>query len=275
MERGVPDRVIERVCDRSAVLARSARIAAFETLHRSGGGHYGGVLSVVDALAALYTAAPVGRTRGDGDRLILSKGHAAAALYALLDELGWLDQSLDSYGGELEGHPDMTSCRAIHFSSGSLGQGLAAGVGMALALADASHVWVVLGDGECQEGQIWEAAMLASRYRLGTLHAIVDLNDAQECGWTAPGIDTVPLPAPAAKWSAFGWHVTELAGHDHDALTSWIMRTRERSDIPSVALARTRKGNGVRLFADHPERAHCTRLTDDEYTLACEELHAW
>jgi transketolase len=169
----------------------------------------------------------------------------------------------------------MTSCRAIHFSTGSLGQGLAVGLGMALACGDRDHVWVVLGDGECQEGQIWEAAMLASRYQLGALHAIVDLNAAQECGWIEPGIERAPLPAAAAKWAAFGWRVSELPGHDHGALVDWIEDARTQRGAPSVALAHTRKGNRVQLFADHPERAHYTRLSEREYACAREELSAW
>jgi transketolase len=205
----------------------------------------------------------------------LSKGHAAAALYAILAQIGWLDGPLEGYGtiGRLEGHPDMTTCRAVHFSTGSLGQGLAAGIGMTLACeAEDSHVWVVLGDGECQEGQVWEAAMLASRYRLGGLHAIVDLNGAQECGWAGTYAEQAPLPDPVAKWSSFGWEVTELAGHDHLALTHWIQRARLSTGRPSVALAHTKKGHGVRLFADHPERAHHTALTEPEYRQAREEL---
>jgi len=275
--QAAPEASAEPVRDRSRGLVSSARLAALDLLHHSGGGHYGGVLSVIDLLAALYMAAPIARAAADGDRLILSKGHAAAALYAILGELGWLDGASAGYGalGGLEGHPDMTSCDAIHFSTGSLGQGLAVGVGMALARGDPDHVWVVLGDGECQEGQIWEAAMLASRYQLDGLHAIVDLNAAQECGWGEASIEHAPLPAAAAKWAAFGWHVTELAGHDHGALVEWIQHARSLRGRPSVALAHTHKGNGVRLFVDYPERAHYTRLSDTEYARAREELRGW
>jgi transketolase len=265
------------LAERARELARSGRLSALELLHRSGGGHYGGVLSVIDALAALYTAAPIRPLAGDGDRLILSKGHAAAALYVTLGRLGWLEYELHGLGmlGGLEGHPDMTSCRAVHFSTGSLGQGLAVGLGMALALrASDHHVWVVVGDGECQEGQIWEAAMLASRLQLAHLHVVVDANGAQECGWSRPGVTAVPLPEAAAKWNAFGWRVTELPGHDHDALTSWIVRARATEGAPSVALARTIKGHGVRLFQDDPARAHHTQLDDSEYLRAFEELGA-
>lgn len=261
----------------STGLARRARLAAVAALHASGGGHYGGVLSVIDLLAALHVAAPL--APGGGDRLVLSKGHAVAALYAILVELGWLDAPLDRYGAldaGLEGHPDMTTCSAIQFSTGSLGQGLAAGLGMALALRHTEHhVWVVLGDGECQEGQIWEAAMLASRYRLARLHAIIDANGAQECGWSHdPRLDPTPLPAALSKWQAFGWQASALDGHDHDALAAWIGQARRApaSGAPAIAVARTIKGFGVQLFREQPARAHSTELTAGEYDAAYAEL---
>ena len=177
-------------------------------------------------------------------------------------------------GSGLEGHPDMTTCDAVHFSTGSLGQGLAVGVGMAVALRNTDrHVWVVLGDGECQEGEVWEAAMLASRYRLSTLHVIVDMNGAQECGWAHdPRLDSTPLPQAEQKWSAFGWREESVDGHDHDALASWIRSVRGMPTAPTVALARTRKGHGVSLFERQPGRAHFTQLTSVEYAQARQEL---
>lgn len=261
----------------SESLSRRARVAALVSLHAAGGGHYGGVLSVMDVLATLHAAAPLA-PRG-GDRLVLSKGHAAMALYAVLAELGRLDAPLERYGAfgaGLEGHPDMTTCAAVDFSTGSLGQGLAAGLGMALALrAAGDHVWVVLGDGECQEGQVWEAAMLAARYRTGNLHAVVDLNGGQECGWTHDArLDAAPLPAAAAKWQAFGWRVVTVDGHDHAALAAWIASARAVAPDgpPTIALARTVKGHGVSLFREQPARAHCTELTDAEVAAARAEL---
>lgn len=251
------------------VIAQATRVAIVEALHAAGGGHYGGALSVVDILHALYRNRAIERGVTPGDKLILSKGHAAIALYAVLQALGYLEADLalyGSFGSGMEGHPDMLANPQIHFSTGSLGQGLSVGLGMALALRGTErHVWVVLGDGECQEGQVWEAAMLAARYEVGNLHAVVDCNQAQECGWQHdPRLEQAPLPDGLAKWSAFGWCVREVDGHDHLALDNWIADAVVVTDSPSVALARTRKGRGVSLFEAEPEKYHCKELSEEE-----------
>src|ERR1700723_462317 len=146
----------------------NVRIEIVQALHQAGGGHFGGAMSVVDILLALYRTVPL-LPRERSDRIILSKGHAAIAQYAVLKNVGLLAEcDLGKYGSlnsGLEGHPDMTETQGIDFSTGSLGQGVAVGLGMAMALRSSGlHVWVVVGDGECQEGQVWEAAGLAARY---------------------------------------------------------------------------------------------------------------
>ncbi len=258
----------------SEQLARKARIAIIEALFHSGGGHYGGSLSVTDILAVLYSER---HRRSVDDRIILSKGHAAIALYAVLCELGLLAADLKRYGAfgsGLAGHPDMTTLD-VGFSTGSLGQGLAAGLGMALELRrrpSPAHVWVVLGDGECQEGQIWEAAMLGSRYRVHTLHAIIDANGAQECGWGYDkSLDQAPLPSAIGKWMAFGWHASAVDGHNHSQLKHW-MSTARQSSHPTIAVARTQKGRGV--LVTEPTRLHCGQLTSGEYHAALRELRS-
>lgn len=244
-------------------------------LHASGGGHYGGSLSVLDLLLTLYRCQlrtdPRAPRHPARDRLILSKGHAAIALYAVLRRVGVLDAPLADYsrtGSPLEGHPDMGTHPGVDFSTGSLGQGLSVGVGMALALRHTgAHVWVVLGDGECQEGQVWEAAMLAARYRLHNLHAVVDANNFQELGWTHdPAFAQAPVPDAAQKWRAFGWNVAEVDGHDHAALAGCFRRMAADEGAPTVAIAHTVKGKGFASLVAEPVRFHCATLTDEEHT---------
>jgi transketolase len=251
------------------------RAAILDALFKTGGGHYGGSLSVVEILVSLYHARRL-ELASRIDRLILSKGHAAIALYAVLKEFGHINSDLRAYGSYasgLEGHPDMNATPGVHFSTGSLGQGVATGLGMALALQrQGGHVWVVLGDGECQEGAIWEAAMVASRYRCSNLHIIVDCNGAQECGWNHdPRIDSTPLPDALQKWISFGLATQILNGHDLASLESWIRWSAEAAG-PNVALAQTKKGAGIRLFEQDPKRYHCIQLSLEEHTRAVAEL---
>jgi transketolase len=253
-----------------------------ETLYQTGGGHYGGCLSVTDILLVLYRrflrVNPEAPRHPQRDRLILSKGHASLAQYALLRRLGYFDAALSSYASFdsiLEGHPDMTRVPGIDFSSGSLGQGLSVAIGMGLALrATDQTVWVVLGDGECQEGQVWEAAMLAAACRLDNVHAIVDCNQFQEWGWAPTAGDPHPPPVAnmAAKWQAFGWHVAECDGHDSTALEQACAAARGWGGQPSVILAHTRKGKGVPLIEQAPWRFHCETVTEQEHATIMESL---
>ena len=266
--------------EEAAVLRRDI----VEALYRTGGGHYGGSLSVIDVLLTLYRrvlrVVPAAPRHPGRDRLILSKGHAAIALYAVLRRLGYFTDALGGYASfesPLEGHPDMTRLPGIDFSSGSLGQGLSVGLGAALAVrSTGQRVWVVLGDGECQEGQIWEAAMLASQARAGALHAVVDHNRFQEWGWNRPappaGVAGAAAPPPPVdrlvdKWRAFGWRVLEVDGHDFDALERVL---RDAGDAggdasPSVVIAHTVKGKGVSMIEADPMRFHCGAVTAAEH----------
>jgi transketolase len=252
-----------------------------EALYRSGGGHYGGCLSVLDIILALYrlelrvvASDPRGPER---DRFILSKGHAALALYAVLRHLGFISESLNSYAdfaSMLEGHPDMSSVAGVDFSTGSLGQGLSVGAGMAYSLKHfARQVWVVLGDGECQEGQVWEAAMLAAACKLDNLHAIIDSNRFQEWGRCASEDESmVPVSNLVEKWQAFGWRALVCNGHDFGELEDAFATARTTSGRPSVIVAHTIKGKGVPMVEAQPQRFHCDSISDAEHQMMVASL---
>jgi transketolase len=257
--------------------ARLLRREIVDALYRTGGGHYGGSLSVLDLLLTLYRrqlrVAPAVPRHPGRDRLILSKGHAAIALYAVLRRLGYFTDALEDYGGfasRLEGHPDMTQLPGIDFSSGSLGQGLSVGVGAALAVrGTGQRVWVVLGDGECQEGQVWEAAMLAAQRELDHLYAVIDHNRFQEWGWSlADATPSTPVAQIVEKWRSFGWRVREVDGHDIAALEAAFLEVTDGAPthgLPSMIIAHTVKGKGVPLIEADPLRFHCDAVTEAEH----------
>lgn len=239
-------------------LSRQTRRLIIESIHTAGAGHIGGPLSVTDILVSLYfnelRIDPTEPAAEDRDRLILSKGHSSIALYTVLalrgyypvDELATFDQ-IDS---RLQGHPDLTSLPGLDMSTGSLGQGLSPGIGMALGARLAGkdfHTWVILGDGELQEGQIWEAAFVAARYRLNNLTAIVDYNGLPQFGWPHESGHTrdIPIDDPGGKFRAFGWNVIETDGHDHQALLDAYAEAKAYTDSPTCIVAKTVKGKGV------------------------------
>lgn len=250
--------------------AQAVRRQIVRMLHRVGGGHYGGSLSSVDILLVLWREF-LGYG-ADRDRFVLSKGHAAPALYAAMAATGHLDSGmLERYGvdgGFLPSHPEYDGAGTLaDFSTGSLGQGLSAALGMALVLKSLERrAWVLLGDGECQEGQVWEAAMLASRLRVGNLVAVVDCNGRQEWGYS----EGPPVEGLAGKWSAFGWKVHEVDGHDPVELsrTFAALRASTRSG-PAVVMARTIKGRGFAVIEGAPARFHCGALEASEFA-ACQ-----
>jgi transketolase len=235
-------------------MAKKIRIDIIEMLCSAGSGHPGGSLSMADVFAYIYFSnnfklGPQYVTAKDRDRIVLSKGHAAPVLYAALAEKGYFDKShlltLRKYGSILQGHPDMKKTPGVEIATGSLGQGLSCAVGMALgAKLDGlgCRVVAILGDGECDEGQIWEAAMSAAHYKLGSLTAIVDKNGLQIDGFTKDVMNTEPM---ADKWRSFGWEVTEIDGHDLDQIDSAMKKAIQARQKPFCIVANTVKGKGV------------------------------
>ncbi len=239
-------------------------------------GHIGSALSIAEILAALY-----GRilhvptpTDPERDRFILSKGHAALALYAALHLRGFLTQNdLDSYCGEgslLGVHPER-ALSGIDISTGSLGQGLSVGAGMALGArmkAARRGVFVLMSDAECNEGSLWEAALFAAHHRLSNLVAILDVNGQQALGYTEDVLSLSPL---SEKWRALGWDVHEVDGHSVDEITSAALHLDVDEGPPHVLVARTTFGNGV-SFMENQIRWHYLPMSDDEYTKALSEI---
>lgn len=260
--------------------ARAVRQDVARALFATGGGHYGGCFSVTDLLVTLYRRVlrvdPRAPANPGRDRLILSKGHAALALYAVLRRVGFFDDPLEGYadfGSRLEGHPDMLTVPGVDFSTGSLGQGLSVGFGMAHALrGTGSRVWVVLGDGECQEGQVWEAAMLAGMSGLDNLVAVIDFNRFQEWGWNPRGDEfPPPLENHAEKWRSFGWSVLECNGHDFTDLEATFAAATVTGG-PTVVIASTVKGRGSPMCESDPKRFHCDGMDAVEHARLMEEL---
>ena len=240
-------------------IAKELRIDVLEMIARAGSGHPGGSLSSVEILTALYFG--VLRYRADEprfpgrDRFVISKGHGVPTVYAALARAGCIEpaelDSLRTLGSRLQGHPDHVRLPYIEAATGSLGQGLSVAVGMALAeRLDGKHdyrVFCLLGDGELQSGQVWEAAMAAGKYRLGKLAAILDYNKVQLDGHVRSIMDVEPL---ADKWRAFRWHVVEVDGHDLRAILQAFGEATQESERPTIIIAHTVKGKGVSFMED-------------------------
>jgi len=267
-------------------LSRKTRQLILETIHHAGAGHVGGPLSVTDILVSLYFRTlriePEQPEWPERDRLILSKGHSSIALYTVLALRGYFPveelKTFDAIDSRLQGHPDLTKLPGLDMSTGSLGQGLSPGIGMALAarqLGNPAHIWVILGDGELQEGQIWEAAYIAARYNLDSVTAIVDYNTLSQFSWPDQkgvtrerhyeGVDK--------KFAAFGWNVIETDGHDHTALATATDAALAHKGQPSVIIASTVKGKGV-SFMEGDYLWHAKVPSDSELAAAIAELHA-
>jgi len=272
-------------------IAREARWHVINTVTTSKAGHVGGPLSMMDLVVALYFAGldidPEHPDAVDRDRFILSKGHSAIGLYSVLALRGYFPveelTTFDHGDSRLQGHPDMLLTPGVDSSTGSLGQGLSVGAGMALGakkLGRDFHTWVMLGDGEIEEGMVWETVISAPRYALDNLTAIVDLNGLQQYGWPAGATDRFDRSEPmghvdlAAVFRGFGWRVLEIDGHDFaDILGAFdvVDRDRGRSGRPTVILATTTKGRGV-SFTEGTYTWHNGVASPDQLETARAEL---
>jgi transketolase len=259
--------------------AREFRKAILRMTTRAGSGHPGGSLSAIDIITALYfhhmRHDPTNPSWPDRDRFVMSKGHGCPAWYVALAAAGYFGaehlETLREIGSLLQGHPDMTRTPGVDMSTGSLGMGFSAAIGMALAArvdGRPYRVYAMLGDGETQEGSIWEGAMFAAHYRLATLTAIVDRNGLQQTGRTEERIRLDPLPE---KWRAFQWDVQEIDGHDMAQIVSALERARGVTGRPQVIVAHTVKGKGV-SFVEGVVGFHGKALTPAELERALAEL---
>lgn len=251
--------------------ARRLRIDIVKTLHRSKSGHTGGSLSVIDILTVLYyykmSHNPQDPKWAGRDRLVLSKGHAAPAQYVALADCGYFPKEdlkmLRQLGGHLQGHPDSKGTPGVEVCTGSLGQGLSMANGMALGLrldGSAGRVYAILGDGELQEGQVWEAVMAASHYRLDNLCILIDANGLQIDGEVAKVMNVEPI---GEKFRAFGCHVLEIDGHDIAALVAALDEAEAVKGRPTAIVARTVKGKGVSFF-ENKAAYHGVTPSDEE-----------
>lgn len=259
--------------------ARNLRVEILKMLNTARSGHTGGSLSAIDVLTTLYFHAmrhdPSNPAWEDRDRFVLSKGHAAPALYVCLAEAGYFSRddlkTLRRFGSHLQGHPDMNKTPGVEVCTGSLGQGLSQAVGLALAArlqGKGSRIFSLLGDGEVQEGQIWEAAMAAAHFRLDNLCVILDHNGLQIDGEVAKVMNVAPL---GPKFLAFNWHVLEVDGHDIQAISRALDDAAGCKDRPTMIIARTIKGKGVPFF-EHKASYHGVPPSDDELSRALEHL---
>ncbi len=262
-------------------LANTIRKDVVTEVYCAQSGHPGGSLSIADVLAYLYfkelNVDPKNPEWEDRDRVVLSKGHTCPALYSALAHKGFFDpaelKSFRKLGHFLQGHPDMNKVPGIDMSSGSLGQGVSAAAGMALAAKVSNkdyRVFTLLGDGEIQEGQVWEAAMFASHYNLNNLCIMVDSNGLQIDG----AVDEVMSPNPIdQKFQAFGFRVFVVDGHDFDALEATFAQIKEPSDKPAAIILKTVKGKGV-SYMENQAGWHGKAPNEDQYKQAMADLAA-
>lgn len=257
-------------------MAHHIRLAILEQSKRAHVGHIGSALSIADILATLYCGAMRLPSPEDPerDRLVLSKGHAALALYSALHLIGWMTkEQLDTYCADaslLGVHPER-DLSGIDFTTGSLGHGLALGAGAALAARmqkSDRKVFVVLSDAECNEGSVWESAMFAGQHRLANLIAIIDLNGQQALGYTNEVLDLSPM---AGHWQGFKWDVHEVDGHDIPAMAKTIESLDTAGGRPHVLIARTTFGKGV-SYMQSQIKWHYMPMSDDEYSQAVDEV---
>jgi len=278
------DPALKRDLQAKAVQVRKLILQA---VHKAGAGHVGGPLSMVEIAVAMYFKIlridPKNPQWPDRDRYVLSKGHSCIALYATLALRGFFPVeevfTYDAMNSRMQGHPDMTKTPGIDMSSGSLGTGASPPLGMALAakrLGKDFHTWVHLGDGEIQEGQVWEMAFVASQYQVDNLTAIVDYNRVQQFGFPKDGNvrrRVNPLVQVPEKWRAFGWHVIECDGHDFDSLIPACEEAKTTKGRPTCIVAHTIKGKGV-SFMEGDYNWHAKVPSPEELAKALAELEA-
>ncbi|VDN48901.1 putative transketolase N-terminal section [Petrocella atlantisensis] len=262
--------------------ARELRTTILTMIHAAGSGHPGGSLSAADYVTVLYYDEmhidPQNPKMEDRDRFILSKGHSCPVLYSVLAQKGYYDyeiiHTLRKFGSILQGHPDMNKVPGVDMTTGSLGQGLSVGAGMAIGLKstnNSARVFVSLGDGEINEGQVWEAACTASKYKLDNLVAIVDFNGIQNDSFTK---DIMPMDNIADKWKSFGWEVMVCDGHDISDLVKTFeeMKAFRHAGRPICIVANTIKGKGV-SFMEHVPMWHGVAPNKEEFTQALSEIN--
>lgn len=259
--------------------ACKVRMGIIEGTHAAKSGHPGGSLSAADMYTYLYfkemNVDPADPDNADRDRFVLSKGHTAPGLYSVLAQRGFFPveelKTLRQIGSRLQGHPNMNMTPGVDMSTGSLGQGVSAAAGMALAAKKQGkdlRVYTLLGDGEIEEGQVWEAMMFAHHYELDNLCVIVDNNDLQIDGRIADVIDPYPIPE---KFEAFGVHVVQIDGHDFDQIEAALNEAKETKGVPTAIVMKTLKGKGVSFMEDQAGW-HGKAPNDEQYAQAMEEL---
>ena len=264
-----------------AITAAKGRLLALQCVYEASSGHPGGSMSAMDLLTVLYFDVmhidPETPQAPDRDRFVLSKGHCTPALYSILALRGYFPvEELHKFrriDAHYSGHPDMVHVKGVDMSTGSLGQGISAAVGMALAgkLDQKPYrVYTILGDGEIEEGQTWEAAMSAAKYGLDNLCAVVDVNGLQIDGKTADVMPSEPLDQ---KYEAFGWHVIQIDGHDYTAIEAAFAEARTVKGKPTMILAKTVKGKGI-SFMENNAGWHGKAPNDEQYQIGKAELTA-
>ncbi len=263
------------------IAATKVRMGIIEGVYNAKSGHPGGSLSVADTLTYLYNAVmnvdPTNPEMADRDRLVLSKGHTAPALYSVLANRGFFPveelKTLRHIDSRLQGHPVRNKIPGVDMSTGSLGQGISAACGMALSgkLSNETYkVYAILGDGEIEEGQVWEAAMFAAHYGLDNLVAVVDNNNLQIDGKISEVMSPYPIDE---KFAAFGWHVITINGHDFDAIEKAFQEAERVANQPTVIIQKTVKGKGVSFMEDQVSW-HGTAPNEEQYNKAMAELQA-
>jgi len=271
----------EMIKKQLAITACKVRMGIIEGVYNAKSGHPGGSLSIADLLTYLYSVKmnidPKNPKMPERDRLVLSKGHTAPALYSVLAEKGFFSKdelkSLRHIGAMLQGHPDMKGTPGVDMSTGSLGQGISAACGMALSAklsGDAYKVYAILGDGETEEGQVWEAAMFAAHNKLDNLVAIVDFNGLQIDGPITEVCSPVPFPE---KFEAFGWHVITMDAHDFGDIERAFDEAEKISGKPVAIIQKSVKGKGV-SFMENQVSWHGAAPNEEQYNQAMNELNA-